>query len=321
MSVCVAHLDICTPSSVAGASDVRELIRNHHPPSGVVNPAHFDDVVIFRIYDDLLYQFNADPKCSADTSLRQDQRIFDVGLARKQVDESQDTDNLMSGTVTQIATAAVPINARKAPPHVELRSTAYTRHVKPAIDCFAALCALFALAVPMLAIALLLVFKMGRPILFRQRRVGLNGTVFDVLKFRSMGPDRRMKEMQVQSEYRITHKSDEDPRHTRFGKILRRYSLDELPQLINILRGDMSIVGPRPELESVVNGNYPEHLKRRHLVRPGLTGLWQISARGDGPMHENGEWDLEYVEKISLLTDIKIICKTPFAMFGENRGN
>lgn len=205
-------------------------------------------------------------------------------------------------------------------PRVQLTETTYTRYIKTIIDRSLALCALIVFAVPMLMIGMLVLVSMGSPILFQQRRIGLNGKPFDVLKFRTMGRDRRIKDMFVQHEDRITHKSDKDPRHTRVGKILRRYSLDELPQLINIIRGDMSIVGPRPELESVVKAKYPENLEQRHLVRPGLTGLWQISARGDGPMHENGEWDLKYVEQISPLTDIAIVLKTPFAMLGRNKG-
>jgi lipopolysaccharide/colanic/teichoic acid biosynthesis glycosyltransferase len=118
----------------------------------------------------------------------------------------------------------------------------------------------------------------------------------------------------------MTHKSDRDPRHTRVGRTLRRYSLDELPQLINVLRGEMSIVGPRPELEDVV-ATYPAGLEQRHHVKPGLTGLWQVSARGSGPMHENGQWDLAYVERVSLRTDLEIIVKTPKAMLGENTGS
>jgi len=181
----------------------------------------------------------------------------------------------------------------KALPRVHLTPTAYTQHIKTAIDRTAALCALVLLGVPMLIVAAVVFASMGSPILFQQRRIGLNGKVFNVLKFRTMGHERRFKNLTVLHECRITHKSDKDPRHTRVGKILRQYSLDELPQLLNILRGEMSIVGPRPELESVVKEKYTENLHQRHLVRPGLTGLWQISARGDGPMHENGEWDLK----------------------------
>lgn len=206
-------------------------------------------------------------------------------------------------------------------PLIEFTPSFYTLYVKPTGDRIVALCALFVFAIPMLLIAAVVAFSMGRPILFQQRRVGLNGKIFNVLKFRTMGMDRRRSPVQVTHEHRITHKSDDDPRHTAVGRVLRRLSLDELPQLLNILRGEMSVVGPRPELESVVAKHYSENLHKRHLVRPGLTGMWQISARGTGPMHENGEWDLEYVQQISFLTDLKIVCKTPFAMFGNNRGN
>ena len=205
-------------------------------------------------------------------------------------------------------------------PRVSLTPTVYSRFIKTAIDRFVALVALAIFAIPMAIISLLVLVSMGSPILFQQRRIGLNGKAFNILKFRTMGEDRRWKDVIVQHEDRVTHKSDKDPRHTTVGKILRRYSLDELPQLINILRGEMSIVGPRPELESVVNSKYSDNLHRRHLVRPGLTGLWQISARGSGPMHENGEWDLKYVELISPMTDLKIVIKTPLAMFGVNKG-
>lgn len=204
---------------------------------------------------------------------------------------------------------------------VSFTPSVYTQFVKPAGDRIIALCALAVCAIPMLLIAAVVVLAMGRPIFFQQRRVGLQGQIFNVLKFRTMGMDRRFVRVRVPHEHRINHKSDDDPRHTTVGRILRRLSLDELPQLFNVLRGEMSLVGPRPELESVVARHYPENLHQRHLVRPGLTGMWQISARGSGPMHENGEWDLEYIEQISFLTDLKIICKTPFAMFGQNRGN
>ena len=203
---------------------------------------------------------------------------------------------------------------------VTFRPTVYTRFVKPLGDRLAALIALLVLAVPMLLVAATVYISLGRPLLFRQRRVGLNGKVFYVLKFRTMGQDRRGTDVAVSEEQRLTHKTDQDPRHTKVGQFLRRYSLDELPQLFNILRGEMSVIGPRPELESVVATLYPAGLEQRHLVRPGLTGLWQISARGEGHMHENGQWDLDYVESISLMTDLKIFLKTPFVMFGRNAG-
>ena len=186
---------------------------------------------------------------------------------------------------------------------------------KSAFDRSVAGAALVALAVPMAGIAGVVAVTLGHPVLFRQRRVGLDGEVFEVLKFRTMRPDRRSRALDVIHDRRLTHKTPKDPRHTGVGRFLRRYSLDELPQLINVVRGEMSIVGPRPELESVVAA-YPPGLEQRHLVKPGLTGLWQVSARGDGPMHENGQWDLDYVERASFRTDVAILVRTPRALLG-----
>jgi len=205
-------------------------------------------------------------------------------------------------------------------PEVSVGRTMYTTLVKPGFDRVVGVFGLIVAAIPMVAVGTVVVTTMGRPILFRQRRVGRDGVPFEVLKFRTMKPDRRGPPLDVIHDRRRTHKSNRDPRHTAIGRFLRRYSLDELPQLINVVRGEMSIVGPRPELESVV-ATYRPGLDQRHQVKPGLTGLWQISARGDGPMHENGEWDLAYVQRISLRTDLGILLRTPAAMLGDNTGD
>jgi len=203
---------------------------------------------------------------------------------------------------------------------VEFKPGIYATAVKPAVDRVAAAIGLTVAAIPMALIAGAVAVQLGRPVLFRQRRVGRDGVPFEVLKFRTMRPDRRGQSLDVIHDRRATHKSDNDPRHTRLGRFLRRYSLDELPQLVNVLRGEMSFVGPRPELVSVVEKDYRPGLEQRHFVKPGLTGLWQISARGDGPMHENGDWDLDYVEQVSLRTDAKILLRTPGAMFSGRTG-
>ncbi|MFK7891685.1 MAG: sugar transferase [Granulosicoccus sp.] len=234
-------------------------------------------------------------------------------------DHSEGTPLIIEAGQTSTAESANTLSQGLRP--VSFRPTLYNSQIKPAVDRLAACCALAVFALPMLLIATVVLISMGRPVLFRQQRVGLNGRVFKVLKFRTMGKDRRTSEMPVVHDKRFIHKSDTDPRHTPVGRFLRKYSLDELPQLVNIARGDMSIVGPRPELESVVRKQYPTYLDQRHLVKPGLTGLWQISARGEGPMHENGSWDLDYVEQISLLTDLKIVLKTPKAMFSQKHGH
>jgi lipopolysaccharide/colanic/teichoic acid biosynthesis glycosyltransferase len=214
---------------------------------------------------------------------------------------------------------STPVVVRLRPDDVRPPAGSYIRVVKPFLDRVIAVIAAFVAAVPMLLIASLVAISMGRPVLFRQRRVGRDGVPFEVFKFRTMRPDRRGRAIIVDEDRRRTHKSTRDPRHTAVGRFLRKYSLDELPQIFNVLRGEMSIVGPRPELPAVV-ANYPHGLDRRHAVKPGLTGLWQVSARGDGPMHEHGEWDLAYVERVSLRTDLSIIVRTPKAMLGENAG-
>jgi lipopolysaccharide/colanic/teichoic acid biosynthesis glycosyltransferase len=188
----------------------------------------------------------------------------------------------------------------------------YVGVLKPTLDRLFALGMLLVLS-PVLAItALALRATLGRGIIYRQQRVGRDGVPFTVLKFRTMQADRRQQRVEVPVDRRVTHKSMADPRHTRLGRVIRAAGIDELPQLVNVLRGEMSIVGPRPELPTVVERYQPwEHA--RHAVRPGITGLWQIRERGRGAqMHECVDIDLEYVETIGFWTDLKILAATPY---------
>jgi lipopolysaccharide/colanic/teichoic acid biosynthesis glycosyltransferase len=185
----------------------------------------------------------------------------------------------------------------------------YVRFFKPAIDRSVGAVLLVG-ALPVLGVVAIAVrSKIGSPVLFRQARCGLHGQPFDVLKFRTMRADRRMDRRPVTQDRRVTHKSEEDPRHTDLGRRLRKWSLDELPQLWNVVRGEMSLVGPRPELVEIVD-RYEPWQHQRHLVRPGLTGLWQISRRGEGLMHLYTDIDLEYVATVSLRTDLRILMRT-----------
>jgi lipopolysaccharide/colanic/teichoic acid biosynthesis glycosyltransferase len=169
-------------------------------------------------------------------------------------------------------------------------------------------------------VALAIRMRMGRGVLFRQARVGKDGVVFDVLKFRTMGHDRRGEQaLYVGPERRRNHKSVDDPRHTSLGRFLRKWSLDELPQFFNVLRGEMSVVGPRPELVSVVE-RYEPWQHERHQVRPGITGIWQVSERNGTPLHEATHLDIEYVETVSLPTDLLILARTIPAMLGRGKG-
>ncbi len=149
------------------------------------------------------------------------------------------------------------------------------------------------------------------PIFFKQDRVGENGRLFTIFKFRSMAmnADQRLNFVQKAKPGQIIHKVENDPRVTRVGRWLRRTSLDELPQLINVIRGDMSLVGPRPEMPWLVD-HYEDWQHKRFAVPQGITGWWQINGRSDKPMHLNTEYDLKYIQNYSLLLDIKILWDT-----------
>ena len=172
---------------------------------------------------------------------------------------------------------------------------------------------LLALLTPVLLILAALVRSTSRgPALFRQIRVGTGGQEFTVYKFRSMVQDAetRLSELAEQSEGNgVLFKLRADPRVTRVGALLRRYSLDELPQLLNVLRGNMSLVGPRPPLPSEVAG-YSTDEVRRLRVRPGMTGLWQVSGRSDLTWEESLRLDLRYVDNWSLTLDLSILWRT-----------
>ncbi len=149
------------------------------------------------------------------------------------------------------------------------------------------------------------------PAFYVQDRVGRNGSPFPFIKFRTMipGADRMRSEILGTPDEEMPERYREDPRITPMGRVLRRWSLDELPQLINVLRGDMSIVGPRPMIFDELPLLKPwEH--DRHLCRPGLTGLWQVSGRKETTWEERIELDLEYVRHQSLSQDARIICRT-----------
>lgn len=144
------------------------------------------------------------------------------------------------------------------------------------------------------------------PVVFKQQRAGKNGKPFTFYKFRTMKTDAE--------PFGASPKSGDDPRLTKIGKLLREYSLDELPQLFNVLKGDMSIVGPRPLYVSQM-AEWNHRQKKRLLVKPGLTGLAQISGRGQLTREEKLEFDVKYVETASFLADIKIILATIAQLF------
>lgn len=186
----------------------------------------------------------------------------------------------------------------------------------------------------LLAIALLIKLTSRGPVFFRQRRIGEEGNPFSLFKFRTMRADAddcihrefaqnfirgKMSQTTLDGKSDNLYKITNDPRVTAVGGFLRRTSLDELPQFINILRGEMTIVGPRPPLEYEYE-HYDEWHKLRLKVRPGLTGLWQVSGRSTVPFHEMVKLDLYYIENWSLMMDLKIMARTIPVMLAGTGG-
>ncbi|MBC8050705.1 MAG: sugar transferase [Chitinophagales bacterium] len=191
---------------------------------------------------------------------------------------------------------------------------------KRAMDISIAGVAIIALAPLVLIAAVLVLVAMGRPVLFIQNRVGFGGRTFRCMKFRSMVSDAgarleaHLAENPVAAaEWKTSQKLTNDPRVTRLGLMLRKSSLDELPQLFNILKGDMSCVGPRPITPSEVM-RYGRHAAEYVKVRPGLTGLWQVSGRSSASYKRRVTLDRVYVRRLSMLADIMILLKTPPAV-------
>ena len=180
----------------------------------------------------------------------------------------------------------------------------YAKYIKRILDFILSLIALIVLSPVLLVVAILVRIKLGSPIIFKQQRPGKDEKIFTLYKFRTM-----------------TDKKDENgnllpdsERLTKFGKVLRSTSLDELPELVNILKGDMSIVGPRPLLVKYLP-YYTEEERHRHDVRPGLTGLAQVSGRNTISWKEKFDKDIEYVNNISFFIDCSVIIKTVIAVF------
>ncbi len=215
--------------------------------------------------------------------------------------------DISAARMTARTLAGVPLVFVEKPKAREARAW-----LKRAFDVVGAGLLLVAVLPIMCATALAIKLDDGGPVIFRQRRVGLGGATFDFLKFRSMIPDAdsMLVDLAESNEasgalFKIRH----DPRITRVGRVIRRYSIDELPQLINVLRGEMSLVGPRPALESEVR-KYEDHVNRRLAVLPGLTGLWQVSGRSDLSWDDTVRLDLYYVDNWSFTQDVIILLRT-----------
>lgn len=181
----------------------------------------------------------------------------------------------------------------------ERKAGIYEKYIKRLLDFTLSLCAIIVLSPVLLVLAILVKTKLGSPVLFTQNRPGKDGKIFKMYKFRSMTDERDEEGNLLPDEIRLTS----------FGKKLRSTSLDELPELFNILKGDMSIVGPRPLLVEYLT-RYSTYQARRHEVRPGFTGLAQVNGRNAISWEEKFNYDVEYVDSVSLGLDTKIILQT-----------
>ncbi|MEZ5246667.1 MAG: sugar transferase [Acidimicrobiales bacterium] len=187
------------------------------------------------------------------------------------------------------------------------RRSAYERFLKRPIDLVAGVVLLILFTPLMLIVGIGVAITMGRPVIFRQRRLTVGGEPFTMLKFRSMKPEEPWDESVLGP--RPYHAPEDDPRHTPFGRLIRRLSLDELPQLVNVVRGEMSLIGPRPELPAVAEKfDLVDH--PRHLVRPGMTGEWQVSELRAGFVHMSVHLDALYVGDLTFRRDLGIALRT-----------
>lgn len=191
--------------------------------------------------------------------------------------------------------------------------------LKGVLDRIFAALILLVIAIPLAVVALLVKLSSPGPVFVRQTRVGRYGRPFTFYKFRSMRPDAELvrDELEEENDHESPHifKLRRDPRVTPFGRFMRRTSLDEVPNLFNVLKGEMSLIGPRPPLPREVV-HYSEHDMQRLAATPGMTGLWQVRGRSEIPFEQMVEIDLEYIERWSLLLDAKIVLMTPLAVFG-----
>ena len=229
--------------------------------------------------------------------------------------EGSEVDLLAVPSLTDVAGSRITVTLAAGLPMLyvgtpELRG--FRRVVKEGFERVVAALTLLILTPALLAIGILIRIGSKGPAIFRQERVGINGSRFLIWKFRTMDADadKRLHEVTHLNDFDdVLFKSREDPRVTRLGRVLRKWSLDELPQLWNVLRGQMSLVGPRPPLPAEVE-RYGVEAHRRLLVKPGITGLWQVSGRSGLTWDETVQLDLHYVENWSLTMDIVVLAKT-----------
>jgi exopolysaccharide biosynthesis polyprenyl glycosylphosphotransferase len=290
---------------VIGVCVPRQTARVDLPRHGLVVLGGLDDVV--RVLDDV----GADAVVVASASETAAQYLRDLSWRL----EGTNIEVLAAPGLIEVASNRLQIRPTTSVPLIQIREPQYRgsrRVIKAVLDRVGAAVLLVLGAPLLLAITFVIRVTSSGPALYRHRRIGKRGRPFDLFKFRSMvvGADREIDSLRVRNEGNaVQFKLRQDPRVTPVGRLLRKYSLDELPQLINVLRGEMSFVGPRPHVDKEVE-QYGPDMHRRLLVRPGITGLWQVSGRSDLSWDEAVELDVRYVENWSLGLDLAILIRT-----------
>jgi len=224
--------------------------------------------------------------------------------------------------LTDVASTRMVMHNMGGVPLLHVEKPGYTskqQHAKRIFDLLGSGILIAIFAIPMALVALIIkITSPGGPVLFKQTRIGVDGQEFKILKFRSMYPDAEARFHEVMGpNIGFINKVKNDPRITPIGKFIRRYSIDELPQLFNVWRGQMSLVGPRPPLASEAK-LYNDGVERRLFVRPGMTGLWQVSGRSNLSPAEAMRLDLYYIENWSLTEDLLIMLRTAKAVLGRD---
>jgi exopolysaccharide biosynthesis polyprenyl glycosylphosphotransferase len=292
---------VCLPADEAADPDLRRVFAEIAVP----------------VVGDLRKTGNAVARCAASTVTVVAGDIGPTALRTMAWElEGSGADLVVSSGLSEVSGQRVHVHTVSGVPLLRVDTPSYAgfrRVLKGSFDRLAAGLALLLLSPALLVLGLLVRFTSRGPAFYRQERIGKNGVAFRMVKFRSMhvDADARLAELAQLNENAdgLLFKMRDDPRVTPIGRWLRRFSLDELPQLFNILTGSMSLVGPRPPLQSEV-ALYGNDVARRLLVKPGLTGLWQVSGRSDLSWEDSVRLDLNYVENWSLGLDMRLLMKT-----------
>ena len=305
---------------VVGVCLAGEMLGHSSDPTG----DFVDDVPVLGGVDDVA---GIAGSCGADTVAVTSSAAFGPSRVRRLSWELEDTsaELILAPALTNIAGPRVHTQPVAGLPLIHVDRPTYrgaNRILKKTFDVLGSGFLLLLFSPVLIGFAIAIKLGSKGPVFFRQDRVGINGDIFRMIKFRSMVVDAEDRLSTLQDAHRdagnvVLFKLKNDPRVTPVGKFIRRYSIDELPQLLNVLMGHMSLVGPRPPLKAEVD-LYGDEARRRLLVKPGMTGLWQVSGRSDLTWDDSVRLDIYYVENWSITGDMVIICKTAKAVLSSS---